>query len=191
MLENIPRNQFGRIKGDEHLIVEFMNEPVEKKNANGDLIWVDTPFVKISIPGDRSAEIFRPVNKIDPHRFIREWEQFQAGEKNEIVGYPVSQAGFLQQGQVRTLKSINVHTVEQLADLRDDICMRYQMSAAKQKAILFLESKKETDLVSKIQAEREANEEKIKAMEQRILEMAKLLEVQPEKKVGRPPKTEV
>jgi len=178
MYENLARDNNGRLKGDETLVVQFFLEPVEKTLPNGETIWEDVPFIKISVPGDNSVQVYRRAQTRDKHRFVREWAAFEAGESNSVAGYPIREAGFLKQGEIRTLLSINVFTVEQLADLRDDVAMRYSMMATKQKAKVFLESKKETDLVSKVQAQMAEKDNEMAAMKAQLEEMRKFMQAQ-------------
>lgn len=198
MYEDLARDNNGRLKGDDHLIVSFFNEPVEKTLPNGSTVWEDVPFIKITIPGDHTNQIYRVAHERDKHRFVREWAAFEAGEKATIVGYPIREAGFLKQGEIRTLLSLNVFTVESLAELRDDIAMKYSMMSVKQKAKVFLESKKETDLVSKVQAQMAEKDNEMAAMRAQLEEMRKFMASQqaavaqeePAKRAGRPPKSE-
>lgn len=194
MYENLARDVNGRLRGDESLTVQFFNEPIEKTLPSGDTIWDDVPFIKIEVPGDNSVKVYRQAHERDKHRFIREWAAFEAGEKATLVGYPIREAGFLKQGEIRTLVSMNVFTVEQLADLRDDVAMRYSMMGTKQKAKVFLEGKKEADLVSKVQAQMAEKDNEMAAMKAQLEEMRKFMaaqaEQQTEKRPGRPPKAE-
>jgi len=87
----------------------------EAKTAKFD----EVVMVEITIPGDKN---FRFVDKAsDEHkeRFPTAWAQFEASEAQVGDGTPLEEWAMMTVGRVKELKSMHIHTVEQLAELPD------------------------------------------------------------------------
>lgn len=107
---------------DASLIVEFVMEPVfmeAKSTGAGRKIYEDRPYIHIRFPGDKTREIFRPIQEDDKDRFHRQWAAFERQNVQSHTGTPIEQYPPLSKAQVLELKAINVHTVEQLANIPD------------------------------------------------------------------------
>lgn len=114
---------------DAGLYVEFRMDALQdhaKSEAEGRPIFVDTPFVTIMFPGDKTKKIDRPVKlkddvdgPSDSRRFPRQWEQFKAQEVQSAEGLPIEQWSVLTKAQALELKAMGIHTVEQMAELPD------------------------------------------------------------------------
>ena len=164
MLEHLQRNNFGRIAGDENLIVKFFTEPeldVDKTRETGIQTYRDSVFVSIDIPGNKTLSICTHANELHKERFLREYEAFEKGNRQDLEGFPLKVWAQVSSGQVRTLAGINVFTVEQLAQLQDSFAIRYQLQTLKQKAILFLDAQKAEASIAKHQDELAARDAEI------------------------------
>lgn len=114
---------------DSGLLVEFSKEPVHQEflsNQQGRPIYTDVDYIRIHFPGDKTKQIFRPVNlngcdkqPADPIRFPRQWAAFQAQEEQVQDGTPVIEWSFLTKGEAMSLKASGIHTVESLSTLPD------------------------------------------------------------------------
>jgi hypothetical protein len=169
------RNQYGRLPGDENLIVRFMQEAVEDDTATaetGVVSYKDEVFVDIIIPGNNTLKVYDIANDQHKFRFIREWEAYQAGQRVDVSGTPLKQWPQISAGQVRTLASMNVHSVEQLAAVSDAHIARVQMSTLKHKAKAWLEAQAGQASLMKTQAELERRDAEIEALKKQVAAIA-------------------
>lgn len=139
--------------GDELLVVEFYTEAVKnevKTHANGYGTYEDVDMIKILVPADKQLTIIAPalstcnmdgeiVTYAD--RFPDDYERFKAGKGMAISGMPLKEAPFLGLSEIKTLNSLNIFSVEQLADLGGQALKNVGMSGRKwqQQAVAFLE----------------------------------------------------
>src|ERR1700744_5350018 len=139
---NVPRNTgeraiYGR---DEGLYVEFTREPVFmefKSQEAGRPIYEERDFVYIVQPGNKS-DLKRPVrlnndngNVPDNERFPKQWARFQNSVEQVQDGLPLEQCPFLNKSRVMELKSLRIHTVEQLAMVSDAVTQTMGMDGRK------------------------------------------------------------
>lgn len=115
--------------GDESLVVFFymgvMKNEAKSLDA-GRHIFDDVEFCKIIIPGDKNNVIDRPASPQDKRRFSKQYGLFKEGvkEEDQISGTRLKEWPFLSRAQCEELNYLNIKTVEQLADVRDDIVSR-------------------------------------------------------------------
>lgn len=165
------RNTYGRLPGDEQLIVRFIQEAVEDEQATaetGVVSYKDEVFVEIIIPGNNHLRIHEIANAQHKFRFVREWEAFERGSKIELVGTPLKQWPQISAGQARTLASMNVYSVEQLAAVSDAQIARVQMSTLKHKARAWLDAQEGQASLMKTQAELEKRDAEIEALKKQV-----------------------
>ncbi len=81
-------------------------------------IYKSVPFVRIIQPGEKDT-VERPVRNEDKVRFPQAWAQFEAQGQQRIEGTPLSTLFPHNPGVVKTLDSLAITTVEQLAALND------------------------------------------------------------------------
>ena len=119
-------------------IVAFFSDTKEDNHASheaGRPIFRDVEMIRIQFPADRqrtfvahahaSAMVFdergrrsRKVNgrEVSYAELYREqYQQFKANEAPTVRGTPLSEATFLSEGKRRSLKALQVYTIEQLA----------------------------------------------------------------------------
>ena len=162
-------------------------EDTEESKKAGVPKFRSIEMVEIRIPGDKLS---RPVLKVtDEHR--RRWpeayEQFKKGETGEgIVGTPLKQWTRISRDKVTELAAINIFSVEQLAELNDEVCLRIGqgLMGLKQEAIAFLESNKPN--VEQILLDQA---EQIKALQEQLRALQSDPTKQPKRR-GRPPKVD-
>lgn len=118
---------------DAGLFVEFYTKSIkmefesEKENR---YIGKDVPFIKILYPGDRTKSTDRPAKlayldgedrniPLDNKRFPHQWEAFSNQQEQVQSGTPLEEWSILSKSEVLELKSVNIHTVDQLAAVPD------------------------------------------------------------------------
>ena len=164
---------------DNHLHVEFYvydKEPYKEK-----------PFVRITVPGDKTNIVDQPVREDHKRRFPRQWLYFQMQNNNaEVVGVPLSQwvkddPDNFNDMQMAELQIFKFQTVEQVATATDNQLQRIGMGAMglRELARRYLAVKNQSSSQTELEKTRKEVEE-LKA------QMAQLVE----KKVGRPKKEE-
>lgn len=177
--------------------VEFVNHAmvhaIESKGA-GREVCIDRPHVKVRIAGMEKEEFFGPVNDYWKGRFPEEWDAFQKGETVAATGTPVQRWPQLTPGQVKNLKALDFHTVEDVAAASDAQIQKIGMGANKlrEEAQKFLSLSKMAADMGQMEELREslaakddamaAQAERMAAMESRMAEMAAKFEAEAPKK---------
>ncbi len=115
----------------EKVSVEFYMDSVPsmvQSEAQGHPVYVEKPFVRVMIPGSANTIIETIADEMYQKRFPVQWAKFKAGQSSEgVVGWKLEQWPAVNTAQVKTLKYMGVHTVEQLADLSDTTCQSVGM----------------------------------------------------------------
>lgn len=119
-------------------VVSFFADAKEDKYASheaGRPVFKDEEYVRIQFPADRqrtlvarahaSAMVFdangRRTRKVNGRQvsyaelYRDQYAQFKANESPTVRGTPLSEATFLSEGKRRSLKALQVYTIEQLA----------------------------------------------------------------------------
>lgn len=98
----------------------FASRPVEE-GGQGRKIFVEKVYVRILMPANRLNIVEREATAIDRQRFARQFHQFLAGEEQLSSGTPLSELPTISASQVLELKALKVDTVEQLANMPDNV----------------------------------------------------------------------
>lgn len=115
---------------DRSAFVEFENKAVYQEYASkqaGRSIYKDVPWITIRFAGDKLKVTSRPAKLTreqdgvitDVERFPKQWAAFQMQEEQVGEGLPVTEWPPITKSQALELKSLNIHTVEQLAAMTD------------------------------------------------------------------------
>ncbi|MFK4444638.1 hypothetical protein ABH944_004858 [Caballeronia udeis] len=170
---------------DSRLYVEFTNEAIHQtflSEEAGRPIFKDVPHVRIHFPGDRTKQIFRPVKfqddyqgPADPVRFPRQWAAFQAQAEQIQDGTPIEQWGPLTKSQAMELKSMHIHTVEQLAGIADNNLTWMGSRELREKAIAWLKQADDGKHAMHLQGELEKRDAVIEDLQRQMKEMASLV----------------
>lgn len=109
------------------LFAQFYMHP--KQNAKETLlqgrpIYDETEYIRIMVPGDKSAIVERPVRlgihiNADNIKFSVEYEMFKQNKAQQISGTPLEEWPPMSRSQVKEMEYFNVRTVEQLAGMGD------------------------------------------------------------------------
>lgn len=157
-----PRDFERREAADKSVYVKFYTKPVkneEKSITEGRPIFDDKEYLEIRTPGDQNNVIQRPVTQMDRDRFRRAYGAFKDGLEAVTSGTPLAEVAWITRSQVEELTHMKVMSLEQLSELRDDICSRYAgMYALKQKAQAHLKAATEAAPAQEIQKLREEME---------------------------------
>lgn len=108
---------------DQGVNVEFYRDSVPsayQSEAAGHPVFVEKDFVRIMIPGSQNTIIESPVEDYHKRRFPIQWAKFQSvGGGGEMSGWKLESWPAINTAQVKTLKYMGIHTVEQLAEISD------------------------------------------------------------------------
>lgn len=154
----------------------------EESIKQGRDIFKDVEWVTIHIVGDNLTQVSRPVNAQDKMRFKPAYDAFKNQGIQLNTGTPLTEWSLVGKAMALNLKSLNIHTVEQLAAVADGNLTWMGARELQKKAIAWLESAKQNAGISSLQAKNESLEREMEALKN---QMAGLLT---EKKRGRPAK---
>lgn len=177
------------------LHVEFYIESVKrefKSEEAGRPIHEDAEFVRILIPGDKNTAIEREATPEDKHKFALEYARFKNGEREaaQTVGTPLSQWPAMSRALAKDFAALNIHTVEQLANLSDTGKQAFGMGANEwsAKAKAFLETASSSAAAQKYATENEALKRDIEILKGQIAEISARTGTPEKRGPGRPPK---
>jgi hypothetical protein len=164
---------------DHRLWVQFYTRAVKnefKTSEAGRPIFDEKPFVKIIVPGDKNMILDTPATMEHQHRFPKQWERYQNGQKQSMDGTPLEAVTWLTVGQVAELKALNIFSVEQLSDVPDQLAQRFMGAfELRRKAQAFIEASKGEAATSKLAHELEMRDAQIAQLQE---QMAQLLGAQ-------------
>ena len=166
---------------DTGLYVEFRTESVVdgiKSREEARTVHHDVPYIKIMFPGDKTKVVDRPVKMEDDdtgpsdlNRFSRQWTQFQKQQEQTVDGLPINEWPPISKSQANDLKSMGIHSVEQLSVLPDSALtwlgareLREQAKAWLDKAGAHASATKLASENARLQAQIDAMQEQIKAL---------------------------
>lgn len=113
---------------DQGVNVEFYNDSVPsmiQSEQAGHPVFVEKPFIRIMIPGSQNTIIEVPVEDTHKRRFPIQWSKFQAGATDGgMTGWRLESWPAINTAQVKTLKYMGIHTVEQLSEISDSAAMQ-------------------------------------------------------------------
>lgn len=168
---------FGGAKG---VMVKFYDgtapDPV-KTAAEGRPMYKAVEMISIIIPGDRDNIVDREVMPVDRERFAESYARYKARQEQKQEGTPLELWPGIEKVQVEELKYFKVNTVEQLAELADNVAQKIgPINALKQKARAFLAAAKDNSILSKLDHERAELKNEIQARDEMINKLSAKLE---------------
>lgn len=81
-------------------------------------IYDDVDMIEVITPGEKDP-VRQPANELHKRRFPRQWEAYKSGQEMAQSGTPIELLLTNQPSAVLQLKSLNIHTIQQLAALSD------------------------------------------------------------------------
>ena len=180
---------------DKRLHVTFYRKAVKnnfKSEQEGRPIYDEKDYIKIFIPGDRNSNLDVPATEHYQQRFRAQWDRYQSGQSQLHSGTPLETWGDLSVSQVAELKAIHVHTVEQLADMPDQLAQKFMGNfALREKAKAYLNKESELAKASALKNElalRDAALEEQKARTEALeKQLAELIKAQAQVKTDAKP----
>ena len=167
---------------DAGLFVTFYTESVEapfESEQRGYTVFKDVVYVHIMFPGNRSTEVRRPArlkaeggHPADIQRWPRQWEAFQSQSVVTSVGMPVTEWAPLSKSQALMLKAMNIHTVEQLAEVPDHALTWLGARDMQVKAQTWLKSAANSAEALRLQADNDRLRADIDALKAQVAELA-------------------
>lgn len=172
-------------KHDERLMVSFSLHPRidnEASSKEGRPIFKDTVYIMIIVPGDKDSIVHRPAYEMDFARFPKQYAAFKNKSESSVIGTPLKLVPWLSASQIKELDYFNVRTVEQLADVTDNLAAKFHgLQSLKQKAKDFLAAARDAAPMLEMRSQLEQRDTQIQAMQRQLAELAAKLDVKPEK----------
>ena len=163
-------------QGDDKTFAQFYMRSVQDKVetvAQGRPIFVEKPYIKIMVPGDKDNIVDRPVRSTDKERYPRQWQAFEQKLEQPLEGTPLAEWPGLTRAQVDELAFFGVKTVEALASLADAQAQKFMgIQALKAKANDYLEAAKTNAPLDQLREENMMLQNKLAALEDQIAQLA-------------------
>lgn len=158
---------------DARLFVKFYKKAVQNKSKSdeaGRPIFEERIYIKIFIPGDKNTCIDTEMNAEYERRFGERYKRWlKEQETGQIEGTPLEAVTWLTVSQVAEFKALNVHTVEQLAEMADGYGHNFMgIQEIKRRAKAFLEASKGEAANTKLTAELTKRDEEIAALKAQV-----------------------
>lgn len=165
-----------REAADKNVYVKFYIRPREneaKSAAEGRPIYEDKEYVEIRTPGNTTNVIQRPVTDMDKKRFAAQYRAFKEGDLEQISGTPLVEAPWITRSQVEELSYLRIRTLEQLANVGDDVCTRIPgLFKLKQRAQAMAANAEKQAPFTAMQKENEELRNSLEALQKTVKEQA-------------------
>jgi hypothetical protein len=122
-MDGTPEFQTGAGERD-NAIPEFEMRPVKnnfKSEQSGKPVFEEQEFITIRVPGDRKTEWCGRVTEEHKARFPRHYAAFKQQQEAPTEGTPLAEWPAVTRSQVLELAAVHIKTVEQIAELSDDL----------------------------------------------------------------------
>lgn len=110
------------------VFVTFYTDAVELKYESERQkrpIFKDVPFIRKMVPGDANNIVERAAKEQDMQQYPRQWAEYEAMNKSgEVIGTPLEKWPNVTRAQIKELKYVECHTVEQIAQMSDGNLMK-------------------------------------------------------------------
>lgn len=121
-MHSIDDPEFYDTKNEKRCYAQFYLHPVDNafhKEMTGEDKIDMQPYILIVPPGQNKTEFRGPVQERHKREYPNEWKAFIEQREQQISGVPISSMPGLEATRLQMLRSLNIHTVEQLAELSD------------------------------------------------------------------------
>jgi len=166
-----------------------------QSEAAGHPVFVEKPFITITIPGQPNTVIDTVADVEYQRRFPEQWARFEAGNTADVVnGWRLESWPAVNTAQVKTLKHMGVHTVEMLADMSDAACQNVGMGTMelRTRAKAALAAAADGAQAEKLAAENKRLRDEMDSMKAMLQNIQAQQAATPEgaqpRRVGRPPR---
>ncbi len=162
-------------RGARDTIVSFYDReveiPVKTKELGRPFYEKQTYILKIT-PGDSLIRIDRQLRKEDPDQFPGQWEAYQKKTSYIADGTPLESWPQITRGQVFEFKSLNLFTVEHIANAPENLASKIiGFFDIQRNARNFLELAKDTVLLTKMQDLMKEKDEKLDTLQSQMSEL--------------------
>lgn len=165
---------------DKKLFVQFHLRAVLnnfKSAQEGRPIFDEVDYVRIIVPGDKNTVIDTKATPEYTTRFASRFELYKKNQSQAVTGTPLEVWPQMTVGQVAELKAMHIHTVEQLAELPDNLAQRIMGSHdLRRRAVAFLDLAAGDAANSKLSAELDKRDNEIELLKAQMLQMQQLIQ---------------
>lgn len=167
--------QNGRFAADRGVHARFYLKPVIDKAASaaaGRTIHKEVEYVEILAAGNPNNIVQRRATSEDRNRFRDQYAMFREGNSEQLTGTHLAEVAWLTRSQIEELSYLRIRSLEQLANVSDEVCGRHVgLYELKKKANAVLEASASEAPLHQLQAE---NEKLLKQVEE-LTEQLKIL----------------
>lgn len=178
---------------DRHAHVRFYHGVIRnqaKSEAAGRPIFDDKEMCEITFPGDRNRSVVAPAHEkafmyrpgpgeedgkgflTYAERYPEQYKRFKANDPTaERSGTQLDAMPGMTPARVFELRAQNIHTVEALANLSEAATVKLHLRGERERAKAWLDNTAAAAIASAAVAEREALEQRFKALEAQMLAM--------------------
>jgi hypothetical protein len=162
------------------VIPRFHLMPVHDEGASataGHPIFRDKEFVEIIIPGNNLTRPVHEVNDNHRQRWPSQYAAFKAGHTMSLDGTPLEQWAMMTPAMVKTLKHLEIHTVEQCAKLDDLGIQRVGLGGRniRNAAIAYLDDAEAMKLTTALSREAELRDAENATLRGQVAQLGELL----------------
>jgi hypothetical protein len=168
----------------------------KKSEELGRPVFYNKTYIHKSTPGDSNVVIERPLRDADKQEWPREWALYEQKKSHFVEGTPLEAMPWLDRLQCAEIKSLNIHTVEQLINLSGVHQVKVMgYNDLKKRAENFLRVASDTALLEKKEAEAVAakaealeKDKRIQELELKVEALMRMVSTDRPRKPGRPRK---
>jgi len=144
-------------------------EDAAKSKEAGRPVFVDKEYIEIIAAGNQNNIVKRPVTEMDIRRFRKQYEQFKAGDSEQLQGTPLGEIPWITRSQVEDLAYRKIRTLEQLAEVSDHACTELAgLFELKRKAAAWLKKSEEAKPFTEMHAQIKSMQETIAALQAQL-----------------------
>ncbi len=143
-------------------------DPIKSAEANRP-IYVDREFVAIHT-GDKLSFYFQPATDMERQRFPEAYRRFKDGIKTPLEGQPLDKWAPISRAEVFTLRSMEIRTVEALANLNESMisALGQRFRDLKNLAVMHAAQAMDAAAANKVAAENQALKDQIAALQNQL-----------------------
>lgn len=135
-------------------MVRFFRDKVQliaKSEELGRPYFEDMDFIEILIPGDSFNQVVTKVSDVHKEKYAESWKKYQSGLVQSVDGTPIESWSRLSRANAANYKAMNFHTIEQIAEMGENVFENVGIGAAGDKiaAKAYLAQAQDTGLAQK------------------------------------------
>lgn len=157
--------------------VKFFKKPIYNKvksEEEGRPVYEEYDYISIIVPGDQFNKVERKVKDEDKDMYASIWRKYEEKGEDHLNGTPVEEWHILTESLRATLKHLNFHTVEAIANAPDSSINNIGMGGVelREKAKAFLTAAKDGAAVQKMASELKKRDDEIELLKTQVAELA-------------------